>query len=82
MKGLLTDERGIISHKRVVAMTCTVILCTVFLVNAVFPKTVTPSTPMIDALTYIIIACIAGSSADKFSYKKPIDKPADESVQS
>lgn len=80
MKGLMKDERGILSHKRVVVISCTSVLCLVFLINAVIPKTVSPSKEMIDALTYIVIACILGTSADKFSFKQPI-KPTDESIQ-
>lgn len=80
MKGLIRDERGVISHKRLIALACTLILCIVFLVNTIFPKTVTPSTSMIEAITYIIIACVAGSSADKFSYKQPLKPTKDEVI--
>jgi len=68
MKKFLTsmfqDERGAVSHKRMIGTLCTVILCIALITK------VTVSETLVHAVEGIAIACIVGTTLDKFSFKE------------
>jgi hypothetical protein len=66
IKSMLSDERGAISHKRIISMIGTFVLCYALLqrINAL-PE-------LISAIEFIVIAAIGSTAVDKFSYKNPI----------
>ena len=64
-KSMFQDERGSISHKRMIATLCTIILCVCLIIGS------NPSETLVHAVEGIVIACIAGTTLDKFTFKKP-----------
>ena len=62
-KSMFQDERGSISHKRMIGAICTLVLCIGLIIGA------DPSETLIHAVEGIAIACIAGTTLDKFSFK-------------
>ena len=71
---MLSDSKsGDISSRRVIGVIGFFSLVIMMFVNSLYPKTIAPNEHLISALEYIIIACIFGTTADKFSrnYKQP-----------
>lgn len=67
-KSMFQDERGSISHKRVLATLCTLILCAAVVLKS------DPSETLVHALEGIVVAGIAGTTLDKFSLKSSNNK--------
>ena len=65
---LLSDERGSISTKRVIALLSAFFLCVTLLLNAF--KGVALSDNIVNAVMAICIAAMGSTTIDKFSTKK------------
>lgn len=64
---LLSDERGSISTKRVIALLSAFFLCVALLLNAI--KGVALSDNIVNAVMAICVAAMGSTSIDKFSNK-------------
>ena len=64
LRSMFQDERGATSHKRMLGTICTLVLCGALIIGA------NPSETLIHAIEGIVIACIAGTTLDKFSITK------------
>ena len=67
---LLSDERGSISTKRVIALLSALFLCITLLANSFSHLEIAPSDKLVDAVKAICIAAMGTSTIDKFSIKK------------
>jgi hypothetical protein len=67
---LLSDERGSISTKRVIALLSALFLCITLLANSFSHMEIAPSDKLVDAVMAICIAAMSTSTIDKFSIKK------------
>lgn len=67
---LLSDERGSISTKRVIALLSALFLCVTLLVNSYTHQEIAPSDKLVDAVMVICIAAMGTTTIDKFSIKK------------
>jgi len=66
---MFQDERGTISHKRMIGAICALFLCGTMTLNSFSHETIKPSDTLVHAVESIAIACIAGTTLDKFSFK-------------
>jgi hypothetical protein len=68
LKELISSDSGTISSKRVVAILCVLLLCLVFVLEAF--KFIQPleDAALIDALVYISMVCLFGTSVEKISF--------------
>ena len=75
IKSMLTDcKSGEVSSKRVIGFIGFLSLLIIMFINALYSKSVAPSTPLIDAIEYIVIAALFSTSVEKFAKdKKPDD---------
>jgi uncharacterized membrane protein YvbJ len=67
---LLSDERGSISTKRVIALLSALFLCITLLANSFTHQEIAPSDKLVDAVMAICIAAMGSSNIYKFSTKK------------
>ena len=67
---LLSDERGSISTKRVIALLSALFLCITLLANSFTHQEIEPSDKLVYAVMAICIAAMGSSTIDKFSIKK------------
>lgn len=67
---LLSDERGSISTKRVIALLSALFLCVTLFINSYTNQEVAPSDKLVDAVMVICIAAMGTTTIDKFSIKK------------
>ncbi len=67
---LLSDERGSISTKRVIALISALFLCITLLVNSFTHQQIAPSDKLVDAVMVICISAMGTTTIDKFSIKK------------
>ncbi|NBX72917.1 hypothetical protein EBZ38_16110 [bacterium] len=74
IKELLSDENGILSSKRVVAILCVFLLCVIFVLESLGLIQTLQDTALIDALVYISMVCLFGTSVEKFSFTKVKNK--------
>jgi hypothetical protein len=70
LKSLLSDERGMVSSKRLIAIICVVILCAALIYTISCPECKSPSEVIVDGIKYICCVSLGSSSVDKFSFKK------------
>jgi hypothetical protein len=70
LKELLSDENGILSSKRVVAVICVCILCLVFLLESFGIIKPLEDTVIVDSILYIAMVGLFGTSIDKFASRK------------
>ncbi len=70
--GLITDEKGVISSKRWMAVTCGFCLCYKFLTS----KTESPQ--LTDAVLYLALGCFGITAIDNLVNKR---KPADDKTK-
>lgn len=76
IKSMFTDcKTGDVSSKRVIGFIGFVSLLAIMFINALYSKSVSPSRELIDAIQYIVIATIVGTSAEKFVKDKGNDGP-------
>jgi hypothetical protein len=67
---MLSDSRsGDISSKRVIGVSGFIALTSMMFINALYPKSIAPSSELVSAIEYIVIAALFSASVDKFSYK-------------
>jgi hypothetical protein len=75
---LFEDERGAPSVKPVIAFLISLFLCVITIVGIYFPNTTKPSDPLINSLLTIACICLGSDTADKFSYKPPVEPKTEE----
>jgi len=75
---MLKDERGQISIKPVIAFVLSITLGVTLVINTTHPKEFQPAEAMIWGVVSIVVASIAGDTADKFSFKQLIKKKDEE----
>jgi len=74
LKSILSDERGRLSHKRVIALMLSLSLMVTFIISAI--TKVQLDKDLISAIEFIIIAVVGATTADKFS-NRAIEAPQD-----
>jgi hypothetical protein len=67
IKNLLSDERGSISTKRLIALVSALFLCITLIANSFSHIEVAPSDKLVDAVMLICIAAMGTTTIDKFS---------------
>ena len=72
MKSMLSG--GDVSVKRVIGFLGFICLLVVMFINALYPKTVAPVPVLVNAIEYIVIAALFGTSIEKFANR---NKPED-----
>jgi hypothetical protein len=68
-RSLISDERGAVSSKRIIAILCVLALCVILFYPFWFNDARTPSEFVVDALKYIGCISLGSTTADKFSLK-------------
>lgn len=63
---LFTDEHGVVSSKRMAGLLCVIVLLVGFIGNIFYPKEITPSAHLIDAVALLAFGCLGLTSLDKF----------------
>ncbi len=71
MKSMLSN--GDVSVKRVIGFLGFVCLLVVMFINALYPKTVAPVPVLVNAIEYIVIAALFGTSIEKFANRNKQD---------
>lgn len=70
IKGLFTDENGVVSSKRFVGIMCSTILCVTMYHNSFSTVDVAPSPVLVDAVALLAFGCLGLSSVDKYTNTK------------
>jgi uncharacterized membrane protein (DUF4010 family) len=76
IKGLFTDEHGVVSSKRFVGIMCSVMLCVTMYANSFQKDDVAPAPYLVDAVALLAFGCLGLSSVDKFTNTKKKIKDA------
>ena len=63
---LFTDESGVVSSKRMAGLLCVIVLLVALTGNVFYPKEITPSAHLIDAVALLAFGCLGLTSLDKF----------------
>ena len=71
MKSMLSG--GDVSVKRVIGFLGFVCLLVIMFINALYPKTVAPVPVLVNAIEYIVIAALFGTSIEKFANRNKQD---------
>jgi len=71
MKSMLSN--GDVSVKRVIGFLGFVCLLIIMFINALYPKTVAPVPVLVNAIEYIVIAALFGTSIEKFANRNKQD---------
>jgi uncharacterized membrane protein YvbJ len=66
---LLSDERGSVSTKRVIALLSALFICITLLANSFTHQEIAPSDKLVDAVMVICVAAMGTTTIDKFSQK-------------
>jgi uncharacterized membrane protein YvbJ len=69
LANLLSDERGSVSTKRVIALISALFICITLLANSFTHQEIAPSDKLVDAVMVICIAAMGTTTIDKFSQK-------------
>jgi uncharacterized membrane protein YvbJ len=69
LANLLSDERGSVSTKRVIALLSALFICVTLLANSFTHQEIAPSDKLVDAVMVICIAAMGTTTIDKFSQK-------------
>ena len=69
LANLLSDERGSVSTKRVIALLSALFICITLLANSFTHQEIAPSDKLVDAVMVICIAAMGTTTIDKFSKK-------------
>ena len=67
LKNLLSDERGSISTKRLIALVAALFLCITLFANSFSHQEIAPSDKLVDAVMAICIAAMGTTTIDKFT---------------
>jgi len=70
INGILSDEKGNPSSKRIMGILCAVTLCITMYQNAFSAEHVAPSAALVNAVAALAFGCLGLASVDKFSKKK------------
>ena len=70
IKGLFTDEHGVVSSKRFVGIMCSIMLCVTMYHNSFSTVDVAPSPVLVDAVALLAFSSLGLSSVDKFTNTK------------
>jgi hypothetical protein len=70
IKGLFTDENGVVSSKRFVGIMCSTMLCVTMYHNSFSTVDVAPSPVLVDAVALLAFGCLGLSSVDKYTNTK------------
>jgi hypothetical protein len=76
IKGLFTDEHGVVSSKRFVGIMCSTMLCVTMYHNSFTTVDVAPAPYLVDAVALLAFGCLGLSSVDKFTKTKSKIKDA------
>jgi len=66
-KQIITDDKGIISHKRILGIMGFLSLTGAMLYNSVYPKEFNPSPELIKAVYWMTMSAMFGTVLEKFS---------------
>jgi uncharacterized membrane protein YvbJ len=69
LANLLSDERGSVSTKRVIALLSALFICVTLLANSFTHQEIAPSDKLVDAVMVICVAAMGTTTIDKFSQK-------------
>jgi len=69
LANLLSDERGSVSTKRVIALLSALFICVTLLANSFTHQEIAPSDKLVDVVMVICIAAMGTTTIDKFSQK-------------
>ena len=69
LANLLSDERGSVSTKRVIALLSALFICITLLAKSFTHQEIAPSDKLVDAVMVICIAAMGTTTIDKFSQK-------------
>jgi uncharacterized membrane protein YvbJ len=69
LANLLSDERGSVSTKRVIALLSALFICITLLANSFTHQEIAPSDKLVDAVMVICVAAMGTTTIDKFSQK-------------
>jgi hypothetical protein len=76
IKSMLSDcKSGEVSSKRVIGFIGFLSLLLILFINALYSKSIAPTAPLIDAIKYIVIAALFGTSVEKFAKDKNTNEP-------
>ena len=78
IKKLLTDERGSLSTKRIIAILTSLFLCVTLLVNSFSHQEIGPSDKLVDAVMVICCVAMGATTLDKFSFKEKVEDTTEE----
>lgn len=70
INGVLSDENGSPSSKRIMGILCAITLCITMYQNAFSEEHVAPSPTLVNAVAALAFGCLGLASVDKFSKKK------------
>ena len=70
LRSMISDERGAVSSKRIIAIVCVFCLCTILFYPLFCDSCKTPSEFIIDAIKYITMVSLGSTSIDKFTSKE------------
>ena len=73
-------SNGEISVKRVIGLVGFICLIVIMFVNALYSKSVAPAEVLVNAIEYIVIAALFGTSIEKFSKNQNNEKNQDPEV--
>lgn len=69
-KEMVSSENERVSSKRVIAIACVILICLAFIFEClgfIAPK---DDSALTDALVYIAVVCLFGSTLEKFNFRK------------
>jgi hypothetical protein len=67
LREIFSDESGLISSKRIAGMLCVLALIIALVGNTFYPKDITPSSRLIDAVALFAFGALGLTSIDKFT---------------
>ena len=69
LSGMLNDEKGSPSSKRIIGIVCTITLCITMYQNAFSDEHVAPSAALVNAVAALAFGALGLTSVDKFTKK-------------
>lgn len=69
LKQMLSDDGGVISHKRILGSFGFIVMTITMSVNALYPKEVLPSSELIQAVEWLTMSALFGTVIEKFAKK-------------
>ena len=81
IKGVVSDERGEVSSKRICGIICTLMLCATLFANQFSDEHTKPSDTLVECVTALAFGCLGLTSIDKFTSKKKDSTTEEKSAQ-